>query len=65
MLVYAGRLSVEKNVELLPQVLHELGFSRHDYRLVIAGAGPLADSLAENCAAGTCQNDVLAASRPG
>jgi glycosyltransferase involved in cell wall biosynthesis len=49
LLVYAGRLSSEKNVGLLPRVLRELSYSRHDYRLVIAGAGPLADALAEEC----------------
>jgi alpha-1,6-mannosyltransferase len=50
-LVYAGRLSSEKNVGLLPRVVHELTASgRRDYRLVIAGSGPLADKLAEDCA---------------
>ena len=50
-LVYAGRLSSEKNVGLLPQIVHELTASgRRDYRLVIAGSGPLADTLADDCA---------------
>lgn len=49
LLVYAGRVSSEKNVGLLPKVLEELSYGRHDYRLLIAGAGPLADALAEEC----------------
>ena len=50
-LVYAGRLSWEKNVGLLPQVLEELIASgRQDYRLVIAGTGPLSSSLDDTCA---------------
>jgi alpha-1,6-mannosyltransferase len=48
-LVYAGRLSAEKNVRLLPETLHELEFGRHDYRLVIAGTGPLSNRLAADC----------------
>jgi alpha-1,6-mannosyltransferase len=48
-LVYAGRLAPEKNLGLLPAVLQELTFGRHDYRLVVAGAGPFADRLAEEC----------------
>jgi glycosyltransferase involved in cell wall biosynthesis len=50
-LVYGGRLSSEKNVGLLPALLQELMISgRRDYRLVIAGTGPLADALAGECA---------------
>ena len=50
-LLYAGRLSPEKNVKLLPQVLKSLlGFYNYDtqhreYRLLIVGSGPQADWL--------------------
>lgn len=52
-LLYAGRLSPEKNVKFLPDVLRSLlGFynldsQRHQYRLLIAGDGPLKDRLQE------------------
>lgn len=45
-LLYAGRISPEKNVKLLPEVMRSLvGFYNHDpqrreYRLLIAGDGP-------------------------
>jgi phosphatidylinositol alpha 1,6-mannosyltransferase len=43
LLFYAGRLSPEKNVRLLVSMLRELVFSgREDFRLAIAGDGPLA-----------------------
>lgn len=50
-LLYAGRISPEKNVKLLPKVLKSLlGFynydSQHrDYRLLIVGSGPQSDWL--------------------
>ncbi|MCY7377657.1 MAG: glycosyltransferase [Pyrinomonadaceae bacterium] len=50
-LLYAGRISPEKNVKLLPQVLKSLlGFRNYDtqcreYRLLIVGSGPQADLL--------------------
>lgn len=42
LLLYAGRLSPEKNVELLLETLTQLP---PDYRLLIAGAGPAAEML--------------------
>jgi glycosyltransferase involved in cell wall biosynthesis len=46
LLFYAGRLSPEKNVGLLVSTLHELASSgREDFRLAIAGDGPLAGWL--------------------
>jgi alpha-1,6-mannosyltransferase len=42
LLLYAGRLAKEKNLLVLPPVLAKLSLgSRFDYRLVIAGDGPL------------------------
>jgi len=50
LLLYAGRLSPEKNIELLPEILRSLTRTEiADYRLLIAGAGPKADWLAEEC----------------
>ncbi|HKY22250.1 MAG TPA: glycosyltransferase [Vicinamibacterales bacterium] len=49
LLIYAGRLASEKNVGLLPRVIGELSYGRHDYRLLIAGTGPLSDSLTLEC----------------
>ena len=52
-LLYAGRLSPEKNVKFLPEILRSLlGFynldsQRHEYRLLIAGDGPLKGWLQE------------------
>jgi alpha-1,6-mannosyltransferase len=46
LLFYAGRLSPEKNIALLVSTLRELVASgRQDFRLAIAGDGPLADWL--------------------
>jgi glycosyltransferase involved in cell wall biosynthesis len=46
LLLYAGRLSKEKNLTVLPQVLAKLGeHADSDYRLVIAGDGPFAGEL--------------------
>jgi glycosyltransferase involved in cell wall biosynthesis len=45
-LLYAGRLSKEKNLGILPAVLAELGAVPHaDYRLLIAGEGPFSGEL--------------------
>jgi len=52
-LLYVGRLSPEKNIELLPKVLHSLlGFynldsAKLEYRLLVAGDGPNAAWLNE------------------
>lgn len=47
LLLYAGRLSPEKNVMLLPEVIKRLAADdRRDYRLIVAGAGPSADAQA-------------------
>lgn len=49
-LLYAGRISPEKNIELLPEILASLKEnSDKDFRLLIAGAGPQAEWLAEEC----------------
>jgi glycosyltransferase involved in cell wall biosynthesis len=53
-LLYAGRLSPEKNVKFLPEVLrsllefHNFDWQKRDYRLLIAGDGPLKNELEEN-----------------
>lgn len=45
-LLYAGRISPEKNVALLPDVMRLLSFDKtRDYRLLIAGDGPQKDFL--------------------
>lgn len=52
-LLYAGRLSPEKNVEFLPKVLRSLlkfynyDTQHHEYRLLVAGDGPLKRRLEE------------------
>jgi glycosyltransferase involved in cell wall biosynthesis len=44
LLLYAGRLSPEKNVPLLIETIQRLvREDGHDFRLVVAGSGPLAD----------------------
>ncbi|HMT08203.1 MAG TPA: glycosyltransferase [Pyrinomonadaceae bacterium] len=41
-LLYAGRISPEKNIPLLVDMMEQLANDRdHDYRLLVAGAGPL------------------------
>jgi glycosyltransferase involved in cell wall biosynthesis len=48
LLLYAGRISPEKNIGLLVEMMRLLATDRErDYRLLIAGAGPQADWLAE------------------
>lgn len=50
-LLYAGRISPEKNIELLPEMMKFLAQdSKHDYRLLVAGAGPQEDFLKEETA---------------
>jgi glycosyltransferase involved in cell wall biosynthesis len=45
-LLYAGRLSPEKNINLLADLMKELAKDQAvDYRLLVAGAGPVADWL--------------------
>jgi alpha-1,6-mannosyltransferase len=45
LLLYAGRLSPEKNIGLLAGMMAHLERGPGDYRLIVAGSGPLADSL--------------------
>lgn len=50
-LLYAGRISPEKNIELLPDFMEILAKdSKNDYRLLVAGAGPRAEWLKEQTA---------------
>ena len=50
-LLYAGRISPEKNIELLPSLMEILAKdTTKDYRLLVAGAGPQADWLKEETA---------------
>ncbi len=50
-LLYAGRISPEKNIGLLPDLMEILAKdSEKDYRLLVAGAGPKADWLKEETA---------------
>ncbi|MGI8640376.1 MAG: glycosyltransferase [Pyrinomonadaceae bacterium] len=46
-LLYAGRISPEKNISLLPDLMEILAKEEKDYRLLVAGAGPQADWLQE------------------
>ena len=49
-LLYAGRISPEKNIGLLPQMMRKLADdTTRNYKLVIAGSGPAADALAAEC----------------
>lgn len=44
LLLYAGRLSPEKNIPLLLDLMERLaGDGKNDFRLLVAGSGPLAD----------------------
>ena len=46
LLLYAGRISPEKNIGLLVEMMKVLAKdANHDYRLIIAGAGPQSDWL--------------------
>ena len=45
-LLYAGRISPEKNVGLLVDIMRSLEKDERDYRLLIAGDGPQRDRLA-------------------
>jgi len=48
LLLYAGRISPEKNVELLVELMKILARDAdRDYRLLVAGAGPQSDWLSE------------------
>ena len=50
-LLYAGRISPEKNIGLLVEMMKFLAQdSKNDYRLVVAGAGPQEDFLKEETA---------------
>jgi len=50
-LLYAGRISPEKNVELLVEMMEILAKdNEHDFRLLVAGAGPQSDWLREETA---------------
>ncbi len=44
-LLYAGRISPEKNIGLLPDLMEILAKDENDYRLLAAGAGPQAEWL--------------------
>ncbi len=46
-LLYAGRISPEKNIGLLPDLMEVLVKDKRDYRLLAAGAGPKAEWLKE------------------
>jgi alpha-1,6-mannosyltransferase len=50
LVLYAGRLSPEKNVHLLIEAMIELVRDGGDYRLLIAGDGPLAPQLRRQAA---------------
>ena len=49
-LLYAGRISPEKNVGLLPDFMEILAKDKKDYRLLVAGAGPQSQWLKEETA---------------
>ena len=57
-LLYAGRISPEKNVGLLPDFMELLVSDEKDYRLLVAGAGPKADWL-ENETAKRIPNKII------
>ena len=46
LLLYAGRISPEKNIDLLPSIMKILADdNRRNYKLVVAGSGPSTESL--------------------
>jgi len=47
-ILYAGRLSPEKNIGLLLEMMRVLKNDSADYRLIVAGAGPLESSFKED-----------------
>ncbi len=50
LLLYAGRISPEKNISLLPDIVKELSKTGDlDFRLLVAGAGPDYAKLALDC----------------
>lgn len=50
LLLYAGRISPEKNVSLLPRIIKQLLRSGiPDFRLLVAGAGPEQEKLQAEC----------------
>ncbi|MPY87425.1 MAG: glycosyltransferase [Luteitalea sp.] len=49
-LLYAGRLSVEKNLSLLVDMLAQLDDARRTWRLVVAGDGPMAAAFRDDAA---------------
>lgn len=51
LLLYAGRISPEKNIELLVDMMEILSTDKRDYRLLVAGAGPKEEWLKEQTAA--------------
>ena len=59
LLLYAGRLSPEKNVEVLPDVLASLAGRARPVFLVVAGDGPLRDTLQTRAAALAAGPDAL------
>ena len=49
-LLYAGRISPEKNIGLLPRMMQTLAKDQtKNYRLVVAGSGPGSDTLGIEC----------------
>jgi alpha-1,6-mannosyltransferase len=59
LLVYAGRLSPEKNIPLLLDMMRVLGAeTSRDYRLVLIGDGPLRGSIERHIAAGALAGRV-------
>jgi alpha-1,6-mannosyltransferase len=45
LLLYSGRISPEKNIELLPKLMKILCEDSKDFRLLVAGSGPKSDWL--------------------
>lgn len=45
LLLYSGRISPEKNIELLPELMKILCEDSRDFRLLVAGSGPKSDWL--------------------
>ena len=50
LLLYAGRISPEKNILLLPEIIKELAAASNcEFRLLVAGAGPEQEKLSVEC----------------
>lgn len=58
LLLYIGRISPEKNLILLPEIMRLLAVERIDHRLIIVGTGPFTETL-RSLSAKRCPGKVI------